>query len=161
MGLVKGLELGSGYSIVGYRNLHECSGTNAANSVVGIGFSIAKSKWFVILSLPVSLAKSSSPCSLRTRTRLSTFSPFACSGLELIATTIPSALPFACLSSGVAAIWILSGVSPMMLDTIETQPFDLFSSLFHSLLGELLDVNVGTAAMFTVGALRDARPSTP
>lgn len=43
----------------------------------------------------------------------------------------------------------------MMLDTIETQPFDLFSSLFHSLLGELLDVNVGTAAMFTVGALRD------
>lgn len=42
-----------------------------------------------------------------------------------------------------------------MLGTIETQYFELYSSIFHCLLCELLDVNFGTAAVFTVGATRD------
>ena len=71
-----------------------------------------------------------------------------------IAVTIPSPLPFACLSAGVVAIWALFGVSSV-LDTVKAQSFDFSSGIFCSLLSELLDVDYGTVAVFTVGTSGD------
>lgn len=65
------------------------------------------------------------------------------------AITIHSPLPCACLSSGVAAIGVSFGVSPV-LDTIETQAFEVFSGSLRSLLVEADDVDLGSVAVWIV-----------
>ena len=62
---------------------------------------------------------------------------------------MPSPLRFACLSFGLMAVEVLSGVSSM-LDTIETQSFEVFTGIMRKLLPELFHVKIRTAAVLTV-----------